>query len=335
VTTTFTVINIVLLAILIATALTITRMRALYAATMLTALFSLVTACLFVLLDAVDVAFTEAAVGVGISTVLLLGVLAHTRSREAVTPRMRRLPGAVAVLLAGGALCYAALDLPAFGASDTPVQSHPITDVYLRQSQEDTGIPNTVTSVLASYRGLDTLGELLVVFTAGVTVLLLLGPLMRPAQAQRSTALDLVDYRVLRVVTGMLMPFILLFALYVLFHGDFGPGGGFQAGVIFAAGFVLYGLVFGVDKAQQVLPNRVLWVLVAFGPLLYAGVGVTGMLLGGSFLDYDVLGGDDPQAGQHLGILLVESAIGITVAAVMTSIFLAFANRVSVRMSPR
>lgn len=329
-TPTFTLVNVTLLAILTATALTVSRMRALYAATMLTALFSLVTACLFVVLDAPDVAFTEAAVGVGISTVLLLGVLSLTRSREAVTPRLRRLPGLVVVVLTGGALGYASLDLPAFGSADTPVQNHPVTDVYLRDSQEDVGVPNTVTAVLASYRGLDTMGELVVVFTAGVAVLALLGPVMRPAEARRREALDLVDYRVLRVVTGMLMPFILMFALYVLFHGDFGPGGGFQAGVIFAAGFVLYGLVFGLDKAQQVLPRRVMWVLVALGPLTYVGVGVAGLLLGGQFLDYDVLAGD-PVAGQHLGLLLVESAIGMTVAAVMTSIFFGFGNRVSVR----
>ena len=326
--TTFALINVTLLAILTATALTISGMRTLYVATMLAALFSLVTACLFVLLDAVDVAFTEAAVGVGISTVLLLGVLSLTRSREAVTPRMRRLPGAVAVLFAGGTLVYASQDLPEFGSPATPVQTHPLTDVYLRQSQEDIGIPNTVTSVLASYRGLDTLGELIVVFTAGVAVLALLGPLTPPAEKREREVLDLVDYRVLRVVTGMLMPFILLFALYVLFHGDFGPGGGFQAGVIFASGFVLYGLVFGLDRAQHVLPGRVLWVLIAVGPLLYAGVGVTNMLLGGEFLDYDTFVPDDPAAGQHIGILLVESAIGVTVAAVMTSIFFGFANRV-------
>jgi multicomponent Na+:H+ antiporter subunit B len=327
---TFTLVNVALLAILAATALTISRMRSLYAATMLAALFSLVTACLFVLLDAPDVAFTEAAVGVGISTVLLLGVLSLTRSREAVTPRVRRLPGLVVVVLTGGVLVYASTGLPAFGSADTPVRAHPVTDVYLNGSQEDVGVPNTVTAVLASYRGLDTLGELVVVFTAGVAVLALLGPVMRPTEAMRREALDLVDYRVLRVVTGMLMPFILLFALYVLFHGDFGPGGGFQAGVIFAAGFVLYGLVFGLDKAQQVLPRRVMWVLVALGPLTYLGVGFAGVLLGGQFLDYDVLA-DDPVAGQHLGLLLVETAIGTTVAAVMTSIFFGFGNRVSVR----
>jgi len=147
--------------------------------------------------------------------------------------------------------------------------------------------------------------------------------------------LDLVDYRVLRVVSAMLMPFILLFALYVLFHGDFGPGGGFQAGVIFASGFVLYGLVFGLDKAQQILPKAVLWSLIPLGLLMFVGVGVATVLLGGSFLDYDILSPGDPAAGQHLGILLVESAIGLTVAAVMTSIFFSFANRRATQGVPR
>ncbi|NGO43477.1 DUF4040 domain-containing protein [Streptomyces sp. YC419] len=319
-------INVSLLAILTATAVTITRLRALYEATMLAALFSLATACLFVLLDAVDVAFTEAAVGVGISTVLLLGVLALTRSSESVTPRRRRLPGAIAVLLVGGTLGYASLDLPEFGSADSPVQRHPVTDEYLHQSQEDIGIPNTVTSVLASYRGLDTLGELVVVFTAGLAVLSLLGPLARPEQTRPAADFHLADYRVIRVVSGTLMPFILLFALYVLFHGDYGPGGGFQAGVIFASGFVLYGLVFGLDRAQRVVPRAALWFLVSLGLLLYIGVGVTTMLLGGSFLDYDVLA-SHPETGQHLGILVVETAIGITVASVMTTIFFGFAGR--------
>jgi multicomponent Na+:H+ antiporter subunit B len=325
--TAFTVLNLSLLAILTATAVAITRIRALYEATMLMALFGLVTASLFVLLDAVDVAFTEAAVGVGISTVLFLGVLALTHSREAVTPRRRQWPAAIVVLLTGGTLVYAAGDLPQFGAADTPVQVHPVTRTYLVESQNDIGIPNTVTSVLASYRGFDTFGELVVVFTAGIAVLMLLGGAhSQPALRQR---LDLVlaDYRVLRVVSKMLLPFILLFALYVLFHGDFGPGGGFQAGVIFASGFVLYSLVFGLSQAQRLLPRRVLLWLIPFGVLLYGGVGVANMLLGGAFLDYGSLWPGDPKAGQHLGILLVETAVGSTVAAVMTVIFFSFAGR--------
>ncbi|MPY80200.1 MAG: DUF4040 domain-containing protein [Actinophytocola sp.] len=324
---TFVLTNVTLLVILIATAIAISRMRALYEATMLGALFSLVTASLFVLLDAVDVAFTEAAVGVGISTVLLLGVLALTRSREAVTPRRRHLPALIAVLLAGGALGYASQDLPAFGAADSPVFSHPITGTYLHQSQEDIGIPNTVTAVLASYRGLDTLGELVVVFTAGLAVLSLVGPPARPEETMPRADFHLADYRIIRIISGILMPFILLFALYVLFHGEYGPGGGFQAGVIFAAGFVLYGLVFGLDKAQRVVPRVALRILVSLGPLVFIGLGLATMLLGGQFLDFDVLDPNHPEEGQHLGILLVETAIGFTVAAVMTTVFFSFASR--------
>ncbi|MPZ61947.1 MAG: DUF4040 domain-containing protein [Propionibacteriales bacterium] len=324
---TFVLMNVSLFAILIATALAITRLRALYEATMLTALFSLVSASLFVLLDAVDVAFTEAAVGVGISTVLFLGVLALTRSREAVTPRHRLWPAGFVVLLAGGTLIYAVQDLPSFGAADTPVQAHPVTETYLEESQHDIGIPNTVTSVLASYRGYDTLGELVVIFTAGVAVLMLLAHAPRPREHLVHRELILADYRIVRVISKILMPFILVFAFYVLFHGDYGPGGGFQAGVIFASGFVLYALVFGLDGARQVLPQSVLLWLIPLGVLLYVGVGVANMLLGGAFLDYNSLNPGDPEVGQHAGILLVETAIGITVAAVMAAVFFSFAGR--------
>ncbi len=134
------------------------------------------------------------------------------------------------------------------------------------------------------------------------------------------------QYLVLRVVAKLLLPQILLFALYVQFHGDYGPGGGFQAGVIFAAGFVLYTLIFGLDKARQVAPESALRVCAASGVLLFGGVGVAGMLGGGAFLDYGVLA-TDPVAGQHLGIILIELGVGITVAAVMIIVFFAFAGR--------
>lgn len=321
------VLIVTLFAILTATAAVIARLRGLYEATMLMGLFSLVTASLFVLLDAVDVAFTEAAVGVGVSTVLFLVVLAMTRGRELETPRrLRRWPARIAVLGVGGLLVYAAQDLPEFGSADTPVRQHPLTETYLVESGDQIGIPNTVTSVLASYRGYDTLGELVVIFAAGVAVLLLLSrsPRRNGRTVRREPAL--ADYRVLRVITAMLMPFILLFAFYVQFHGDYGPGGGFQAGVIFASAFVLYGLVFGLGGARRVLPDRVLVPLVAVGVLLYAGVGVACLLAGANFLDYGALQGDS-KAGQHLGILLVEAGVGITVAAVMCAVFFAFAGR--------
>ena len=131
---------------------------------------------------------------------------------------------------------------------------------------------------------------------------------------------------VLRVISKMLIPFILLFGLYVQFHGDFGPGGGFQAGVIFAAAFILYALVFGDDQARQVIPDKALILLVPLGLILYAATGFYGLILGGNFLDYNVLL-DSAKAGQHIGIFLVELGVGITVAAVMISIFRAYAGR--------
>ena len=133
-------------------------------------------------------------------------------------------------------------------------------------------------------------------------------------------------HRVLRVITKLLIPFILLFALYVQFHGDFGPGGGFQAGVIFGSAFILYALIFGLDNALKVAPPEIVTRLVALGVLLYGGVGIVGILLGGNYLDYNVLSAE-PSQGQHLGILLVELGVGITVAATMVTIFFQFAGR--------
>jgi len=131
---------------------------------------------------------------------------------------------------------------------------------------------------------------------------------------------------VLRIGAKMLIPLILVFGLYVLFHGETGPGGGFQAGVIFAAAFILYTLVFGVDAARAVAPARVFRILAALGLLLYYGVGIASLFAGGNFLDYSVLA-KDGISGQHLGIFFIEVGIGITVTSVMVSIFFAFAER--------
>lgn len=131
---------------------------------------------------------------------------------------------------------------------------------------------------------------------------------------------------VVRVVSKMLIPFIIMFALYVQLHGDFGPGGGFQAGVIFASAFVLYALVFGLDAARKVLPDGVLRVCIALGVLIFGGTGVLTLLMGGNFLDYSVLS-HDPAHGQHYGIFAIEFGVGLTVAAAMATIFFHFAGR--------
>ncbi len=133
------------------------------------------------------------------------------------------------------------------------------------------------------------------------------------------------EHIVLRVVTKALIPFILLFALYVQTHGDYGPGGGFQAGVIFASAFILYGLIFGIGAVRRVFPSRLLLSLAALGVLIYAGVGVVSMLMGGNFLEYAVLA-QDPAFGNHIGIWLVELGVGMTVSSVMVIVFVTFAD---------
>ncbi len=131
---------------------------------------------------------------------------------------------------------------------------------------------------------------------------------------------------ILRVTTKMLLPFILMFALYVQFHGDFGPGGGFQAGAITAAMVFLYSITYGLRAAQKAVPPAIALKMVPLGVLIYTGVGIYAMLKGGQFLNYSVITSNGP-GGQALGVLLVESGVYITVAGTFVSIFYAFAGR--------
>jgi len=185
------VINVTLLAFLAITAIAILRMANLFAIVMLYGIFSLLSAGLFVVMDAPDVAFTEAAVGAGISTVLMLATLALVkRPRKPFyieAPQTHRpwLP-LIVVMITGSALVYGTWDIPGFGAPDAPAQTH-VARYYLENAMEETGVPNVVTAVLASYRGFDTLGEVTVIFTAAVAVLLLIGG-RRPKAAGKDTA---------------------------------------------------------------------------------------------------------------------------------------------------
>lgn len=131
---------------------------------------------------------------------------------------------------------------------------------------------------------------------------------------------------IIRIGSKLLIPPILLFAFYTQAHGELGPGGGFQAGVIFASAFILYALLFGVAKAREVAPAPLLRVTLASGVLIYASTGVAAMLMGGSYLDYSALL-HDPVHGQELGITLIELGVGITVASAMMTIFFVFAGQ--------
>ena len=318
-----------LLTLLVITAVAAVRTQNLFVAVMLLGIFSLLIAANFLLLDAADVALTEAAVGAGISTVLFLGALALTFEREHAATPHRWLSLAV-VVSATLVVLYATFDKPAFGDPEAPIQQH-VAPWYLEKTPEYIDVPNVVTAVLASFRGYDTLGEVFVVFTAGIGVLFLLSARHGHAARRRPDAADrsrigLRDDLIPRVVGRLLVPFILLFGLYVQFHGDFGPGGGFQAGALIAAAFILYALVEGEERTMEALPRGALLALMVSGALLYGLVGVAGIAAGGNFLDYSVLS-DDPVAGQHLGIILIEAGVGLTVTGVLLSIFHAFAAR--------
>ncbi len=392
----------VLLLLVAATAIAVVEVRSLYAAAMLSGIYSLLMALVWVNMHSMDVAFTEAAVGGGISTILLIGTLVHTE-REEKKRKTRVNWGALLVTaMTGAALIYGTLDMPRFGDPNAPIhnlrvpemvnqtvgmtagakgkqpppvgwtprqnlelplghkqayamqRAHATNEARLKEAGEGHGghggqkadghgaeheaghddahahpagdfnghVPNTVTSLLAAYRGYDTMFETAVIFTAGASLILLLRRRRRPGEnLPKQQSANLTDQVILRVMCKLFIPFILIFGLYVISHGEIGPGGGFQGGVILATAFILYGLIFGRPELHRVLPERLTDILAVLGVLLYSGVGVFTMLRGGKFLDYAFLNPASPGDGEPLGMTLVEWGVGITVCTVMITIF--------------
>ncbi|MEO1327640.1 MAG: DUF4040 domain-containing protein [Pseudomonadota bacterium] len=315
-----------LLSLLVITAIGIVRATNLFVAVMLMGIASLLIAANFFILDAADVALTEAAVGAGVATVLFLGALSLTTSRERA-PSANALVSGIVTVIAALIVIYATFDKPQFGDPNAPVHTH-VAPWYLDKTPEYIDIPNVVTAVLGSYRSYDTMGEVFVVFTAGIGVLFLLGTrrVSRSLEEESKINLGLRHHLIPRTIGRLVIPFILLFGLYVQFHGEYGPGGAFQAGAIIAASLILYALLEGERHALELLPPQVLLFMMAGGALFYAAVGIAGMLLGGNFLDFSVLLGDSVK-GQQIGILLVEFGVGVTVTGTLLSIYHAFAAR--------
>jgi len=316
-----------LLTLLVIAAVAIVHTENLFVAVMLAAIFSLLMAANFFILDAADVALTEAAVGAGVTTVIFLGALSLTAERERSTKR-GRWPAIGVVVATTLVLIYATFDKPRLGDPQAPVHQH-VAPWYLEKTPELIDIPNVVTAILGSFRGYDTLGEVFVVFTACIGVLFLLGSRGDSTTAAHRSSpggAGLRHHLIPKVVSRLLVPFIVLFGLYVQFHGDYGPGGGFQAGAIIATGIILYALVEGEAAALAAVPRTALMAMVVAGAMLYGLVGLAGIARGGQFLDYSVLL-SDPIAGQHLGLLLIEAGVGVAVCGALLLIFHAFAAR--------
>lgn len=317
------VFSIFLLCLLVITAAAVIRTTNLFVAVMLMGIFSLLIAVSFFLLDAADVALTEAAVGAGISTVLFLSALAALTEEERKQAG-GRVAALISVSITGLLMAYATLHKPDFGDPSAPAHQH-LTPWFMQTTAEQIDIPNVITAILGSFRGYDTLGEVFVVLVAGIGVLFLLSS-PRPSSQDKRSSEGLKHYLIPRMIGRLLIPFILLFGLYVQFHGEYGPGGGFQAGALIAAAIILYGLLEGQQRALAVLPIKFLRLLMASGALLYAGVGVVGILRGSYFLDYSVLAAD-PVTAQQVGIILIEAGVGMTVTGVLLSVYHAFVAR--------
>lgn len=258
------------------------------------------------------------------------------------------------VSLCGVLLLYGTAGLPDWGDPNSPASTH-LSPHYIEKALEETDVPNLVTAVLADYRGYDTMFELVVVFCAGLACLLLLRDYTRKRGSffrhiptgvvihfkknsdsmPASREFEYMDKEwvpydlIMKTVCRILIPFIQLYALYVVAHGDYSPGGGFQGGVIFGSSLILLAISYNLKTAMKRIRERVLGFLCTLGILIYSGIGVLCMIAGGNFLDYGKLSlifPVDPGHVRALGMIGVEIGVGITVMAVMVVIYVNIAS---------
>ena len=229
----------------------------------------------------------------------------------------------------GVLLLWAAVDLPGWGDPHSPASTH-LSPHYIEKTLEETSVPNIVTAVLADYRGYDTMFETIVIFCAGITVLTVLRRTHRKREkiVKPRPAREGADV-ILQTAARLLVPVMQVFALYVVAHGHHSPGGGFQGGVILGASFILLALSYDLKYALRKLKEKTVLRLSAIGVLIYAGIGVICMLLGGNLLDYgawsSLLGITEVEARSH-GMLGVEIGVAFTVMAIMLSLYIDLAS---------
>jgi multicomponent Na+:H+ antiporter subunit B len=259
--------------------------------------------------------------------------------------------GLILVVILGSVLIYGSLEFPPWGDPASPASCH-VSPYYIEKCLEDTSVPNLVTAVLADYRGYDTMFETIVIFTAGIGCIFLLRIFRKEETETRlyrhiatgitlrierggkfpetSTAFERIDSvwvphdLIVKTTCRLIVPFIQIFALYVIAHGHHSPGGGFQGGVILGAAMILYAVAFNLRSAIQRMGERLTVTLSTLGVFIYAGTGVLCVLLGFNYLDYRALAsvlGVDPVTARSHGILIVEIGVGIAVMAVMVTLY--------------
>ena len=259
--------------------------------------------------------------------------------------------GLILVVFLGGLLIYCSLDFPLWGDPHSPASSH-VSPYYIENTLADTSVPNIVTSVLADYRGYDTMFETIVIFTAGIACIFLLRT-FKPIEPETRLYRHIPTGITLRIKRGgtfpeemgdferidtawtpydlivkttcrLIIPFIQIFALYVIAHGHHSPGGGFQGGVIFGASMILYAIAFDLRSAIRRMGERFAAFLCVLGVFIYAITGALSMLYEKNYLDYSALSnilGVDPVSARSHGIMIVEIGVGIAVMAVMVILY--------------
>ncbi|HBT21844.1 MAG TPA: sodium:proton antiporter [Verrucomicrobiales bacterium] len=298
--------------------------------------YSFLMCLIWTAMGAVDVAFTEAAVGAGVSTVFIVATIYNTgASAKPRKPRVGFKLFAGAVAVATGAFLLSALpDFPAWGDPQSPVNST-VAPYYIENTIRDAHVPNIVTTVLADYRGFDTLLETAVVFIACIAIYSILrvdsakSTVDEPDIIAAPPAYDPTDSLIIRQASRIMVPFMQIFALYVIAHGHYSPGGGFQGGVILGASVILLCISFDLKFVLRQWTEKKIMLLTALGVLIYAAVGVACIFMGGDYLNYNaldpVLPGDMAYA-RYYGILLVEIGVGVTVMFSMIGIYIILAS---------
>jgi multicomponent Na+:H+ antiporter subunit B len=264
--------------------------------------------------------------------------------------------GLIAVFLCGAMLLLGTADFPHWGDPQSPASRH-VSPYYIEKSISQTSVPNIVTAILADYRGYDTMFETTVIFTAGIACFFLLrkrrkepkiryyrhiptgitlriekgGKLPEDSETfERIDTLYTPHDLIIRTTTRLIIPFIMIFALYVIVHGHHSPGGGFQGGVILGAAIILFAISYDLRSAIRNISERTAALLSTTGVFIYAGTGTLCLLMASNFLDYSALAtilGVDPVAARSLGIFLVEIGVGFTVMAVMAWIYYNLSSR--------
>jgi|AntRauTorcE11898_2_1112593.scaffolds.fasta_scaffold01434_5 multicomponent Na+:H+ antiporter subunit B len=331
-----------LLGLLVLTAALTAVIRDVLAATVVFAVYSLVLSLVWILLRAPDVALTEAAVGAGVVTVLLVATIAKTSRPTDHAELSVRWPSLAVIGVFAVGIVTTLPSLPAIGDPTAPIHQH-LGTYYLETAPAETGVSNIVTAILAAYRAFDTFGEVVVVFGAGIGLLVVLrqsgitlqpttgstpsttDPGLEPSTTDphgESSTTDLGREPSVITTTAIryIVPFVALFGLYIAFHGAKTAGGGFQGGVVVAASVVLVAFGFGIESTRRWLNDTVLTAITAGGVAAVVAIGLGAMALGGRFLEYTVY--PIPKATTY-GIELVELGIGATVTGIVLVFFFA------------